>query len=77
MNRIRKSEWQQFRDCGLLFYVNILLQVFGWCLVVEMEAGEIINAYPARTEYRGFTEDIQEEECECSPACRTGASFEQ
>lgn len=64
MNKIRKSEWQKFRDCGLLFYVNILLQVFGWVLVVEMENGEIVNAYPARTEYRGFAEDVQSEEYE-------------
>lgn len=61
-SKIRKTEWKEFHNTGLLFYINTILHVFGWCLVFEMEHGEILNVYPARTEYRGFAEDTQEEE---------------
>jgi len=52
------KEWQEFRDSGLFWWINMILHTFGWALVVEIdnESKEIINAYPARVKFRGFAE---------------------
>lgn len=54
---IKKKEWKQFKDSGLLWWINRSLHLFGWCIVMDVnEKGEIINVYPARTKFRGFRE---------------------
>lgn len=55
---MRKS-WEEFRNTGLLFYINQILHAFGWAIVFEMENGKIIDIYPARVKFRGFTEEAQ------------------
>ncbi len=55
---IYKKEWQEFRKTGLLWFTNTILHLFGWTLVVEIEEdGTITDAYPARTKFRGFSEE--------------------
>lgn len=34
----------------------MLLHTFGWALVYEMEKDKVKRVYPARVEYRGFSE---------------------
>lgn len=42
--------------------VNMILHTFGWAIVViENKAGEVINAYPERVNYRGFSEEVNTE----------------
>lgn len=53
---IKKKQWEEFRDSGLLWWINMILHTFGWAIVVEMENEKIINAYPARVKFRGFGE---------------------
>lgn len=55
---ISKKTWKEFRDSGLLWWVNMILHTFGWAIVVNIdtEANEIIEAYPARVKFRGFDE---------------------
>jgi len=56
---LNKEEWKEFRDSGLLWWVNMILHTFGWAIVVEVEADRTItNAYPARVRYRGFSEEF-------------------
>lgn len=56
-NTINKKSWKQFKDSGLLWFVNSILHVFGWAIVLEVEDdGSIVNAYPARVTFRGFAE---------------------
>lgn len=31
--------------------------MFGWAIVAEIGNGEVINAYPARVTFRGFSEE--------------------
>ena len=54
----KKQSWQKFKDCGLLWWVNNMLHMFGWALTIEYEDdGETITeCYPARVKYRGFDE---------------------
>lgn len=53
---VEKKTWEEFRDTGFLWWINMILHTFGWSICVEMDDGEIINAYPARVRYRGFLE---------------------
>lgn len=54
-----EKSWEEFRGNGLLWFINSILHVFGWAIVLQMneKTKEIIRAYPARVRYRGFSED--------------------
>ena len=60
-NTPEKKTWKEFRESGLLTFVNTFLHIFGWVLVLEMDdTGNITEAYPARTSWRGFSEDAMD-----------------
>ena len=58
---IFSKDWEEFRKTGLLWFVNRILHMFGWALVVQMEkdGGPITAAYPARCKFRGFDADTE------------------
>jgi hypothetical protein len=59
---IHRVRWKEFRESGLLFFINTILHAFGWVIVVDVnEQGEITEAFPARTIFRGFSEKNQTE----------------
>ncbi len=53
------ANWKAFREAGLLWWVNRSLHLFGWSivLVADEATGEVFSAYPARTKWRGFSEE--------------------
>jgi hypothetical protein len=53
---ITKKTWGEFRECGMLWWINMILHTFGWAITVEMEDNKITNVYPARVKFRGFGE---------------------
>ena len=53
---IVEKSWEEFRDSGFLWWINMILHTFGWAITVKMEDGKVINAYPARVKFRGFGE---------------------
>lgn len=53
---VNKKSWEEFRETGLLWWINMILQTFGWAIVVAKEDGEITQVFPARVKYRGFSE---------------------
>ena len=53
---IDKKSWKEFKDSGLLWWINMILHTFGWAIAIEMENDKIIDAYPARVKFRGFGE---------------------
>lgn len=55
---IKKKTWDEFRETGLLWFINSILHVFGWAIVVNIEGKKVIDAYPARVYFRGFSEEI-------------------
>lgn len=63
MSKISKKSWQEFRETGLFLFINSILHAFGWALVVEVEkeTNEVTSCYPARVNFRGFSEVDQEE----------------
>ena len=53
-----RKTWFEFRNTGLLLFVNMFLHMFGWSIVVVVGDDDIVQAvYPARTTYRGFGEE--------------------
>ena len=54
---VEKKSWKEFRDSGILWWINMILHTFGWAICVEIDDGKIINAFPARVKYRGFAEE--------------------
>ncbi len=57
-----KKTWREFQDSGLLWWVNRSLHLFGWAIVViEEDEGEIMEVYPARVQYRGFSQSTEGE----------------
>lgn len=53
---IKQKTWDEFRETGLLCWINMILHAFGWSIVCEVEDGVVISAYPARVKFRGFNE---------------------
>ncbi len=52
---IEKRSWKEFKESGLLWFINTILHLFGWAIVCSID-NEIIEVYPARTSFRGFSE---------------------
>lgn len=57
---VDKKTWKEFKDNGLLWFINTILHTFGWAIVFEMEDNEVVNVYPARVKFRGFDEKTVE-----------------
>ena len=54
---VNQKSWAEFRKCGLLWWINMILHTFGWAIIIEVEDdGSISDAYPARVKFRGFIE---------------------
>jgi hypothetical protein len=53
---IDKKTWDEFRDTGLLLYINQILHAFGYAICCDVKDDIVSKAYPARVKYRGFTE---------------------
>lgn len=57
-----KKSWSEFRGTGLLWFINRTLHLFGWVIVCEVnKQGEVLAVYPARTNWRGFSREDEEE----------------
>jgi hypothetical protein len=55
---IDKKTWKEFRESGLLWWINMILHTFGWSIVIDIEKdGTITNCYPARVKFRGFNNE--------------------
>ena len=52
---IEYKTWEEFRNTGLMWFVNTTLHMFGWALVYDTESKTV---YPARCKFRGFSEDV-------------------
>lgn len=56
---MEQKSWKEFRDSGLVWWINMILHTFGWAIVVTVDGnGDPVNAFPARVKFRGFSEDI-------------------
>lgn len=52
--------WEAFRKSGLLWFVNRILHVFNWSIIVSYDDNDnVIRAWPARTTWKGFSPDME------------------
>lgn len=52
-----EKNWNEFVETGLLWLVNTVLFVFGWCISVFHDGnGNVTHVAPCRTRQRGFSE---------------------
>ena len=53
-----KDNWKEFRDKGLLLYINQMLHVFGYAITMTFDdKKEITDVSPIKCDYSGFAED--------------------
>lgn len=55
---IERKTWEEFRNSKLLWFMNTILHTFGWAIVIDVDNGKIVDVYPARVKFRGFSEEI-------------------
>ncbi len=59
---VEHRTWSEFGSTGLLWAANSILHWFGWVLVMDVnEAGDVLDCFPARTGWRGFSEAANEQ----------------
>lgn len=58
---MRKKTWNEFRDSKMLWFINRTIHLFGWAICVEIIDGDIVEVFPARVKYRGFSEESEAE----------------
>jgi len=55
------ESWREFQDTGLLWFINTILHVFGWAIVVGVNIDDGSScAFPARVPYCGFPEEAND-----------------
>ncbi len=56
------KKWVNFQNCGLLWWINRTLHLFGWNIVFEydLDTKELLRVYPSRTYCRGFSRDDED-----------------
>lgn len=59
MIMVNEKTWQEFRDSGLFWWMNMILHTFGWAIVMNIDEDGVTvnNVYPARVKFRGFAEE--------------------
>lgn len=61
-NLAQPKSWDEFRDTGLLWFINTILNVFGWGIYIGVDDdGNIVEVFPARCKFRGFVTEINDE----------------
>ena len=57
-----KKSWEEFRLSGMLWFINRIIHIFGWAIVISYDENEnVVGAYPARVSYRGFDEKTEDQ----------------
>lgn len=52
---VKEIKWEEFRDSGLLLFVNSFLHIFGRAIVFDLKKDKKLKrVYFARCRYRGF-----------------------
>lgn len=51
---IDEKTWEEFRESGLLWWINRSLHLLGWAIVMEKDDSNCYRVFPARVKFRGF-----------------------
>jgi len=55
---VKRKTWEEFRSTGLIWLINSILHTFGWSIVLTIDKDKIIDVYPTRVKFRGFSKSI-------------------
>jgi len=59
---IEKRTWDEFKESGLLWWINRALHLFGWAVCFKYDNnGNLLEVIPARCKFRGFTNEAETE----------------
>lgn len=59
MKDSQKVDYLGFAETGLLVFVNVFLNIFGWCIgFTQNEEGEFTGMVPVRAKTRGYDEQV-------------------
>ena len=60
---LHRKSWDDFRNAGLLWWINRALHLFGWAIVVATDdtTGEVREVYPAHCQFRGFASEQEDD----------------
>lgn len=53
---INEKSWEEFRNSGMLWFINVILHTFGWAIAYDTSDDKIVRVFPARVRFRGFSE---------------------
>ena len=57
-----KKTWEEFRESGLLWFVNTILHLFGWAICCDIDKdNKVLRCYPKKMKCRGFEEEYNTE----------------
>ena len=56
MIQMKKKTWIEFKETGLLWWINMILHTFGWVIVLEIDkyTKELLDEYQPRVKKRVF-----------------------
>ncbi|MCK9154608.1 MAG: hypothetical protein M0P12_00690 [Paludibacteraceae bacterium] len=58
---VEEKSWEEFKNSKMLWFVNRLIHIFGWAIVIEASESGDSRAFPARVKFRGFSEKVEDE----------------
>lgn len=56
---IEVKEVSEFRESGMLWFVNRILHSVGWVIIIDYDEKDNMILRPARTKFRGFSEESE------------------
>lgn len=61
---VKRINWSDFRAGGFLFHINQILHPYGLAIVINVDEtnNEIVDVYPARCKFRGFSSEVNTQE---------------
>ena len=57
--KMEEISWEEFRDSGMIWFINRMLHIFGLSIIYTFENSKIVRVFPARVKIRGFDADIE------------------
>ena len=58
---IERKSWDDFRESGMLWFINTILHAFGWAICISLnEGGTVDLVCPARVKFRGFEQEVND-----------------
>lgn len=72
-NMKNRQAWLKFKDSGLLWLINGLLQHMGYVIAFKFDDHDnLIDVYPMEANFKGFTDELEQK-----GRCSLGKHLEQ